>query len=270
MSSSAVFHGIEIALHSYSGARALRVVHPGAQRIDEHRHDRAYIGIHAAGRYRECYDGGELVMSGPCAVLHPPGRPHADDVADAGLETITIEFDPAWLRLQGCSAAFDRSVAWSGGPAAMSAGRLAGVLRNPNAREADLGMATVRFLNEAFAVPAVAPPSWLGKVQKALESRRPPPTRQLARDLDLHPAWLARAYRHFSGEGIADTIRRHRVEDASRLLRWTNAPLADVALEAGFCDQSHMNRCFAVVLGRTPSRVRGETSLADKGQLATS
>ena len=256
MSRTAIFHGIEIELHNFAGARALRVVHPGAQDIEEHRHDRAYIGIYTAGRYRERYDGGDLMMAGPCAVLHPPGRPHADEVADSGLETITIEFDPAWLRLHGFGGKLDQSVAWSGGPAALAAQKLARTLSDPTAGEAALGKATSRFMTEAFAAPAVSMPRWLEGARQALVAGAT--TRQLARDLDLHPAWLARAYRHFSGEGLGETARRHRVEHAAGLLRRTSLPLAEVALWAGFCDQSHMNRCFSAVLGRTPTRVRRE------------
>jgi len=40
------------------------------------------------------------------------------------------------------------------------------------------------------------------------------------------------------------------------LLRETNEPFASVALDAGFCDQSHMNRTFRRLLGRPPSAVR--------------
>jgi AraC family transcriptional regulator len=262
---TAIFHGLEIELHSYSGARALQVVHPSAQRIGEHRHDRAYIGIYTAGRYRERYDGGELVMAGPCAVLHPAGRPHADEVADSGLETITVEFDPAWLRRHGFSGQLDRSVAWSGGPAALAARRLAATLRDRQASESALGAATSHFLHRAFACPAPAAPAWLDRAQAALAADTPPSTRQLAGTLDLNPAWLARAYRYFSGEGLADTARRNRVEHAARLLRRTDRALAEIALEAGFCDQSHMNRCFATVLGRAPTRVRCERSLGEAG-----
>ena len=91
-----------------------------------------------------------------------------------------------------------------------------------------------------------------------MSADEPIPTREIARRLDLHPAWLARAYRHFRGEGLGETARRHRVEQATALLRRTDLPLAEIAHDAGFCDQSHMNRCFAAVLGRTPAIVRTE------------
>ena len=255
------FHGLEIELHRFNGARALRVVHPDAQAIEEHCHDLAYIGIHTVGRYRETFDGGDLEMAGPCAVLHPAGRPHADTVAAEGLETLTIEFGPAWLRRFGFHGRLDRSVAWSGGSVALAARRLSAVLRDHRASEAAVGTATANFLHQAKAAPDETPPAWLEEARQAIGGDRPVPTVQLARHLDLNPAWLARAYRHFSGEGLAETARRLRVEAASGLLRRTDSPLADIALQAGFCDQSHMNRCFAAVLGRTPVRVRSERAL---------
>jgi transcriptional regulator GlxA family with amidase domain len=51
------------------------------------------------------------------------------------------------------------------------------------------------------------------------------------------------------------------VERAALMLRGSDAPLAQVALECGFCDQSHMNRVFGAVLGRTPLEVRREADL---------
>ena len=69
------------------------------------------------------------------------------------------------------------------------------------------------------------------------------------------------AYRAWRGEGLAETARRLRVERAALLLRGSDAPLADIALAAGFCDQSHMNRAFRAVLDRTPLDVRLETAL---------
>jgi AraC family transcriptional regulator len=51
------------------------------------------------------------------------------------------------------------------------------------------------------------------------------------------------------------------VERATALLRYGRNGLADIAIAAGFCDQSHMNRAFHAVLGRTPLEVRREAAL---------
>jgi AraC family transcriptional regulator len=258
------FNGLEIELHRFSGARVLRVVHPGEQQIEEHCHDWAYIGLYTAGRYRERYDGGEADMSGPCAVLHPAGRPHADVVETEGLETLTIEFDPAWLRLHGFARKLDRSLVWSGGAVGMASRRLSRLLAGARADEARLGRATAQFLNFALMAERQAMPAWVNGVRDRLGDVEPAGATDIARTLELHPAYLARAYRAAMGEGVAETRRRRRVETASALLRSTNLSLAEIALTAGFCDQSHMNRCFSGVLGRTPLQVRRERQLFDE------
>lgn len=92
-------------------------------------------------------------------------------------------------------------------------------------------------------------------VRRAL-SGSPISTAQLAKQLGLHPAWLARAYLHATAESIPATIRRHKVERAMVLIRTTGLPLAQIAAETGFCDQSHMVRSFHAVVGRSPNVVR--------------
>jgi AraC family transcriptional regulator len=121
-------------------------------------------------------------------------------------------------------------------------------------------MATVLSDFLALAASSLPPerPRWLESVQRALETDSAPETRRLARRLGLNPAWLARAYKAAAGEGLHVTARRRRVERALRLLRTTDLPSAFVAVDAGFCDQSHMHRAFRAMVGRTPLQVRAE------------
>lgn len=252
------FHGLEISLRAFSGARAVRVVHPGSQAIDEHRHDWPFLSLHAIGAYREIYDGGEAWIAGPAAVLHPAGRPHADCIDAAGLETVSVEFDPAWLKRSGYALRLDRSLCWRGGPVAAAARRLGQAWVDGAASEAALATATATFLGLALSTTCVSHPVWLDQVEEELARETPPTTAALARRLDLNPAWLARAYRAAAGEGLQDASRRRRVERAVTLLRETDAELADVAIASHFCDQSHMHRAFKTLLGRTPTTVRLE------------
>jgi hypothetical protein len=186
------FKGLEIELHRHPGARVLRVVHPGEQSIGEHRHDWAYIGLYTAGRYLERYDGGEADMCGPSAVLHPAGRPHADTVHDNGLETLTIEFDPAWLRLHGFDAKLDCSRVWSGGCIGLASRRFAALLASPAADEQALGEATTRFLKNALADEPADAPRWVNDARSWVADRHAS-TAEVARRLDLHPAYVAHA-----------------------------------------------------------------------------
>lgn len=68
------------------------------------------------------------------------------------------------------------------------------------------------------------------------------------------------------GKGIGETMRRKRVERATSLLRCSDAPAAEIAVAAGFCDQSHMIRAFRGLIGRTPSQVRAEWQALGRGE----
>src|SRR5262249_50557941 len=124
----------------------------------------------------------------------------------------------------------------------------------PGVSDAVVRAATSRFFQDALAAPQPRRPIWIGEVEASFDSDE-------AIALHLHPAWLARAYRIWRGEGLAETARRRRVERAVQILRTSADPLAAIAADAGFCDQSHMNRCFSAVLGRSPLAVRREARL---------
>lgn len=199
-------------------------------------------------------------MCGPSAVLHPPKRCHSDIIGRAGLETFSIQFDPDWLGVD-LWRRLDRSSGWAGGSVAANATRLVGVWRQTHLREHQLKAATVEFISEALATAPIEVPARLKTLRQEIRSSVWPSTTALAHKVGLHPAWLARSYRSAFGEGLTDTRRRCRVERAVELLRTTHHPLAEVAAACGFSDQSHMNRNFSQLLGRTPLQVRQEREL---------
>ena len=78
----------------------------------------------------------------------------------------------------------------------------------------------------------------------------------LANDVGMHPVALARAFRREVGCSLTAFRRRARIRHAAELLSSTRMALADVALESGFSDQSHLCRVFRSELGVTPSSFR--------------
>jgi len=255
------FHGLVIPMHAFAGAKAVRIVHPGGQSIGEHRHDWPCLTLHALGEFQESFDGGEARIAGPAALLHPAGAAHADEIGATGLETVSIAFDPRWLGRNQGDIRVARSRCWRGGRVAAAALRLAADWARKDLGETAAATATANFLRFALAQEDAPGPQWLEPLVRRLEEDGAAETRTLARTLSLHPAWLAHAYRRAVGEGLAQTRRRKRVECAVRLLRHSKLAAAEVALSAGFCDQSHMNRCVRAVTGRTPLQIRAERVL---------
>ena len=130
----------------------------------------------------------------------------------------------------------------------------------PESRLAD---ATWNFIRAAGEACQGGHPPWLETAVQRLSEGAVGSARDIAAELRLHPRWVAQAYRSAVGECVRETARRTRVERAATLLRITDIPPAEIAVMGGFCDQSHMIRCFLEVLGRTPQTVRAEWSRGD-------
>lgn len=67
----------------------------------------------------------------------------------------------------------------------------------------------------------------------------------------LSPYYLVRAFRNHVGIPPHKYQTVVRINRARKLLV-SGAPISQAAYQAGFCDQSHLNRCFKKVLGVTP------------------
>ena len=79
---------------------------------------------------------------------------------------------------------------------------------------------------------------------------------ELANLLRLHPDHLARSFRRRFGATVAEYVRARRVAWAADRLRCDDEPIAEIAIEAGFFDQSHLTRSFRSLMGITPARFR--------------
>ena len=72
----------------------------------------------------------------------------------------------------------------------------------------------------------------------------------------LSPYHFSRSFKDSAGVGPQRYVIQRRLERAKTLLRRTHRPLAIIALEAGFADQSHLNSIFRREMGVTPGRFR--------------
>ena len=78
----------------------------------------------------------------------------------------------------------------------------------------------------------------------------------LARIAGLSTGHFNRAFKQSTGDSPHHYIIRQRVAMAKVLLIETSRILADIALEAGFADQSHFSRTYVAITGETPSACR--------------
>lgn len=245
-------------LHGFSGAFVRRTIDRSDARVPEHAHDWPLLSLFVIGSYSGHTDIDEEFITGPSAVLYAAGAAHRNTAGPDGFEQIEIEFDPSWLRsvgLPNCPV-----VRWVGGRKGAEAHAIA-MLCNGGVSEESLRSALERFLSPAPIDSSVRRPSWFEHVTRQLRQDPTKRISELARMVGLHPSWLGDAYRRAAGEGILDTTARLRVEHAAKRLRETTLPLAEIAIESGFFDQSHMIRTFHRILERLPSAVREDRAL---------
>jgi AraC family transcriptional regulator len=239
-------------MRQYSGAVVRRVIDRSHTGVPEHAHDWPVISVFVIGSYLNETEAGRRFISTPSVVFYHAGAAHRNTVGADGFEQLEIEFDPSWLGRSFLPVAPVRR--WGGGDAIRLSHSLMQACRSEEALRESLRRG---LMGRDTEIPRERP-DWLLAVERRLREDPAITVKDLAREVRRHPSWLGYAYRRATGEGLRSTAARLRAERAACLLRETDQPLAHVALEAGFCDQSHLNRTLHRVLGRSPAAVREE------------
>ena len=76
----------------------------------------------------------------------------------------------------------------------------------------------------------------------------------------LSPYHFSRSFKQATGIGPQRYVMQRRLERAKRLLRQTHQPIALIAQEVGFADQSHLTSVFRRETGVTPGLFRAATA----------
>jgi AraC family transcriptional activator of pyochelin receptor len=87
-------------------------------------------------------------------------------------------------------------------------------------------------------------------------STTPPRLPELARLAGLNEAKLKAGFRAHFGETVYGYLRRHRLEEAHRLLLQGRYDVTEVALRVGYANPSKFAAAFKALFGVSPSRLR--------------
>ena len=87
-------------------------------------------------------------------------------------------------------------------------------------------------------------------------------TEDIAAAIGLSKSHFSRAFKSTLGSSPMAYVAARRVERAKQMMLTSAESLADVALDCGFADQSHLNRQFRRAVGVTPGRWRRSSASA--------
>lgn len=209
--------------------------HTGHAALGTHRHRDAYAALVLDGSYLQpCVEGPYQCAPGTL-LLHPRFHAHGNRFGRGGARVANLDLpDPRG----------DRGL---------------NVLQVPDLRDAarifaHADLPALRDLVRASVPAACAPIPWQAAMLAALrDSERP--VAEIAGALGVSPAHASRAMQRAYGMGPLALRRELRWRRALGLLHG-DASLATVAADAGFADQSHLNRVARAHSGSTPARLR--------------
>jgi AraC family transcriptional regulator len=232
---------------------------PSARVLPRHEHARAYLTLVLEGDYAETC-GRQIIEARPLSVIYnPAGVSHASQIGRRGTRLFTIDWTEHAEQLQ-LRLPEEPIVERGAGALVWPSLRLFSAFRNQRADHINLEA----DLAEIFAVLAgrfaqcPGRPRWLRRAKERMleEFRSPIRILDLARDVGVHPVHLARVFRRCEGQTPAEYLQRVRVRAACDRLREGELPLARVAVECGFADQSHLTRTLKRTVGATPDTLR--------------
>jgi AraC family transcriptional regulator len=228
---------------------------PRAQ-LAAHYHERAYFCFVARGQFAERAGGGAHACGAGTLIFHPPGDVHADSFGEP-TRCLNIEL-PA--ELTGALPGFARRDQRHAPAITALAHQIAHELTadDPASGLALNGLVLELAAAWARLAPASRQPAWVAEAHRIVhaEFASGVECRAIAARLGVHPVQLAREFRRAYRVTMTDLIIQLRVDHAAHLLRTTARPLAAIALEAGFTDQSHLARWFRRRLATTCTAYR--------------
>jgi AraC family transcriptional regulator len=236
------------------------VRHATAKSVAEHQHEAPYFSLLLDGVYEERGADFELRYEPYTLVFHSARTLHQDRMLGPS-RFFAVDLLPEWERtiaeLGGARAhVFELA---GGDPVWLVLRLYREFLTRPNASEAVEALVyelcahvAKRTFEESHE------PSWLSAVDVAVREqfRQPVDLALLASAIGVHPTHLCRAFRRYRGRTISEAVLGARVQYVARRLGESDTTLSEIALDAGFADQSHMTHTFKRITGHPPGQHR--------------
>jgi AraC family transcriptional regulator len=230
-----------------------------ALELPRHSHPQPTIAVVLRGGFAGRYGRTDRDCGPMTLLVEPAGSSHTNRFGPLPTTVLTL------------------SLSLSSSPALESVGRQQRFTRDPYsagiASQADIelrrpdeltALATEGLALELMTRLARSPsergkPGWLEEARDLLHERYAESLRldDVASAVGVEPDRLARTFRRIYREPMAAYVRRLRVNAAAELLvADADSPIAGIAAEVGFADQSHLTRSFLRMIGTTPARYR--------------
>jgi AraC family transcriptional regulator len=200
--------------------------------------------------------------------FQPEGHEHSYRCSAAASRALTIEFEPAWTaRLREDGIELQHAINVRSPLFQWFLARLYREFSLPEAGSAlvieSLALELAIEISRQQLPRSDQRPLWLPRVIEFLHEHfvDSPSLEEIARRAGVHPVHLARTFRRHYRCTVGEYLRQLRVTFACQQLTQSSRPLIEIALAAGFSDQSQFSRTFKRAMGLTPAAFRAATRM---------
>jgi len=254
--------GTIVKRRAVPGFRLTENLYGQGLRTARHFHDHGLLGCVLAGGYANSYRRAVHDVRGQVVMFCPAGEVH-ETSSPAGARCFNLEVEPAWMKRVQETSPDEGPALFTGSTMEWLAIRLYREFHEPDDAAAlaieGLALEMMALLIRQRQRPTSRrPPGWLEDVRERLRETfgESVSVTTLARLAEVHPVYLATAFRQHYGQTIGEYVRERRILYASRRLATSTESLAAIAQAAGFADQSHFSRTFKRLTGMTPGGYR--------------
>jgi AraC family transcriptional regulator len=237
---------------------------PPHQILPAHVHERTVVAITLRGGWDSVLDRRPRVSAVGMVLTEPAGERHANHFDDGGAQVLAIQPDSKRVEaFEPWGGLLNRVNHFQSSDALSLARRLTSEIRFPDAAlplaveslSLEILMAAARRRGSHRGGTA---PLWLRRVADYLHDSflDRPSMVDLTSIAAVHPGHLAREFRRHFHVPIVTYLRRLRLDWAAERLTMTCLSIAEIAIAAGFADQSHFTRAFRRHTGRSPQEFR--------------
>jgi len=240
---------------------------PPGFRIPKHSHANPSFYLSIRGTSTEIFGKRRWECKPLSLVFTPPGEIHSEQYHDSGGHSFILEIGPSQMeRFHEHSVRLDNANNYHVGLSAWLTIRLYREYRqmdevSPLVIEG-LALEIIGEVARRQVRPELRPPRWLLQARDLVraEFSRKLTLNRIAKSVDIHPVHLATMFRQHYRQTVGEYVRQLRIEYACGEISTSDASLVDIALAAGFSDQSHFSKTFKQFTGMSPKRFRATLS----------
>ncbi|HEY9430587.1 MAG TPA: AraC family transcriptional regulator [Blastocatellia bacterium] len=258
------FHGESLKSCSVPGFVLSECRYPPNFETPMHAHERALFCMAVEGAYTARYGPKTCTCEPSSLLFHAPNEMHSVHFQNSGGRFFIIEIEQWWLEwAREHGAVIDFSSDFKGGSLAMFGMNLYQEFLSmdevsPLIVEGLMLAIIGKASRHASADATSHPPRWLEQARQLMRDRftETLTLAEIARNVGVSPSYLAQMFHKHYFTTVGGYIRQLRLEFACREMAASDAPLCEIALAAGFSDQSHLSRLFKRHMGIAPARYR--------------